>query len=105
MHYHRFLVAKQIFICLMLECCRVQVEAIVRHESQKDRPLFPGADDREFWQRAGDRNKVTVIPLFAVARQSVYSYYSRSGMGITLNAYMCIAGNCRALQQTGAPRV
>ncbi|KAK9918984.1 hypothetical protein WJX75_008480 [Coccomyxa subellipsoidea] len=36
-----------------------KVEAIFRHESQKDRPLFPGADDREFWQRAGDRNKAT----------------------------------------------
>ncbi|EIE24760.1 nagb/rpia/CoA transferase-like protein [Coccomyxa subellipsoidea C-169] len=36
-----------------------QVEAIFRHESQKDRALFPGADDREFWQRAKDRNKAT----------------------------------------------
>jgi len=33
--------------------------AIFKHQSQKDRPLFPGADDREFWQRAEDRNKAT----------------------------------------------
>ena len=36
----------------------VQVDAIFRHESQKDRALFPGADPREFWQRAEDRNMV-----------------------------------------------
>lgn len=30
--------------------------AIFRHESQKDSALFPGADPREFWQRAEDRN-------------------------------------------------
>jgi glucosamine-6-phosphate deaminase len=30
--------------------------AIFRHESQKDTALFPGADGREFWQRAQDRN-------------------------------------------------
>ena len=36
----------------------LQIDAIFRHESQKDRPLFPGADPREFWQRAKDRNEV-----------------------------------------------
>jgi glucosamine-6-phosphate deaminase len=33
--------------------------AIFRHQSQKDRALFPGADPREFWQRAEDRNRRT----------------------------------------------
>ncbi|MCS7018443.1 MAG: glucosamine-6-phosphate deaminase [Cytophagales bacterium] len=33
--------------------------AIFKHQSQKDRPLFPGADAREFWQRAEDRNRAT----------------------------------------------
>ena len=34
--------------------------AIFRHESQKDKALFPGPDDsREFWQRAEDRNRHT----------------------------------------------
>ena len=33
--------------------------AIFKHQSQKDRPLFPGSDKREFWQRAEDRNRGT----------------------------------------------
>ncbi len=33
--------------------------AIFKHESQKDRALFPGQDVREFWQRAEDRNSDT----------------------------------------------
>ena len=33
--------------------------AIFKHQSQKDRPLFPGSDPREFWQRAEDRNQDT----------------------------------------------
>jgi len=32
-------------------------DAIFMHQSQKDRPPFPGDDSREFWQRAEDRNK------------------------------------------------
>src|SRR5205085_1242710 len=34
--------------------------AIFRHQSQKDRAMFPGVTDRrEFWQRAEDRNRDT----------------------------------------------
>jgi glucosamine-6-phosphate deaminase len=34
--------------------------AIFRHQSQKDRAMFPGSTDRrEFWQRAEDRNRDT----------------------------------------------
>ncbi|WP_240755236.1 glucosamine-6-phosphate deaminase [Pedobacter sp. SYP-B3415] len=33
--------------------------AIFKHQSQKDRPVFPGDDSREFWQRAEDRNRET----------------------------------------------
>lgn len=33
--------------------------AIFKHQSQKDRPLFPGSDPREFWQRADDRTRGT----------------------------------------------
>ncbi|MCG8583984.1 MAG: glucosamine-6-phosphate deaminase [Pirellulales bacterium] len=33
--------------------------AVFHHESQKDRALFPGTDEREFWQRAEDRNRAT----------------------------------------------
>jgi glucosamine-6-phosphate deaminase len=33
--------------------------AIFMHQSQKDRPPFPGSDEREFWQRAETRNRHT----------------------------------------------
>lgn len=33
--------------------------AIFMHQSQKDTPPFPGQDEREFWQRAEDRNRAT----------------------------------------------
>lgn len=33
--------------------------AIFKHESQKDKALFPGVDSREFWQRAEERNRHT----------------------------------------------
>jgi glucosamine-6-phosphate deaminase len=36
-----------------------KLKAIFRHESQKDEAVFPGSDNREFWQRAEDRNKGT----------------------------------------------
>ncbi len=34
-------------------------EAILRHGSQKEGAMFMGDDDREFWQRAEDRNHAT----------------------------------------------
>ncbi|MGD8427945.1 MAG: PIG-L family deacetylase, partial [Balneolaceae bacterium] len=33
--------------------------AVFKHESQKDRPLYPGHDSREFWERLDQRNKGT----------------------------------------------
>ncbi|MES2774090.1 MAG: glucosamine-6-phosphate deaminase [Bacteroidota bacterium] len=33
--------------------------AIFKHQSQKDRPVFPGDDEREFWVRAEERNRET----------------------------------------------
>ena len=33
--------------------------AIFKHQSQKDRAVFPGDDAREFWRRAEDRNRET----------------------------------------------
>lgn len=36
--------------------------AIFKHQSQKDKALFPGPwDSREFWQRAEDRNRETAL--------------------------------------------
>ncbi|TWU60385.1 Glucosamine-6-phosphate deaminase 1 [Rubripirellula tenax] len=43
-----------------LEVSRKRV-AIFKHESQKDRALFPGSDIREFWQRAEARNADTAM--------------------------------------------
>jgi glucosamine-6-phosphate deaminase len=33
--------------------------AIFKHESQKDKALFPGHDEREFWVRAEERTRNT----------------------------------------------
>ena len=59
-----------------------KVEAIFKHESQKDRAMFPGAyDEREFWQRARDRNRGTAdtlnnlgLPEFHAAEAFVTTY-------------------------------
>jgi glucosamine-6-phosphate deaminase len=40
---------------------RIKRMAIFKHQSQKDRPLFPGTDPREFWQRAEERNVSTAV--------------------------------------------
>ncbi|GAB2686260.1 glucosamine-6-phosphate deaminase [Mucilaginibacter koreensis] len=36
-------------------------DAIFKHQSQKDRPVFAGGDAREFWVRAEDRNRQTAV--------------------------------------------
>ncbi len=36
-----------------------KINAIFKHQSQKDAAMFPGNDEREFWQRAEQRNKET----------------------------------------------
>jgi len=36
-----------------------KTKAIFKHQSQKDSALFPGTDEREFWERAQERNKET----------------------------------------------
>ncbi len=44
---------------LAQEELRLKIQAIFRHQSQKDSAPFPGQDDREFWQRVEQRNKDT----------------------------------------------
>ncbi|CAN5818877.1 glucosamine-6-phosphate deaminase [soil metagenome] len=52
----------------------VKIEAIFKHESQKDRALFPGAyDEREFWQRARDRNRATARELDDIGLPACYA--------------------------------
>ncbi len=51
-------------------------KAIFCHESQKDTALFPGADSREFWQRAEDRNQHTAD---VYNRLGLPEYYALEG--------------------------
>ena len=60
-------------------------QAIFRHQSQKDRPLFPGPDDREFWQRAEDRNRATATRLDALGLpeyEAVEAFVRWDGTGV-----------------------
>jgi glucosamine-6-phosphate deaminase len=48
--------------------------AIFRHQSQKDKAMFPGgADKREFWQRAEERNRATAIAYDALGLPEFYA--------------------------------
>jgi glucosamine-6-phosphate deaminase len=48
--------------------------AIFRHQSQKDRAMFPGGSDkREFWQRAEERNKNTAHAYDALGLPEYYA--------------------------------
>jgi glucosamine-6-phosphate deaminase len=48
--------------------------AIFRHQSQKDRAMFPGSTDhREFWQRAEDRNLSTAKEYDALGLPEFYA--------------------------------
>ncbi len=59
--------AADCFVPLTRADLKRKIEAIFKHESQKDRALFPGAyDKREFWQRAKDRNRATATELDAL---------------------------------------
>ena len=44
---------------LAQEELRLKIQAIFKHQTQKDSAPFPGSDDREFWQRVETRNKET----------------------------------------------
>ncbi len=44
---------------LSQEELQLKIQAIFKHQSQKDSAPFPGLDDREFWQRVEARNKET----------------------------------------------
>ena len=48
---------------LAQEELRLKIQAIFKHQSQKDSAPFPGQDDREFWQRVESRNKETAAVL------------------------------------------
>ena len=52
---------------------RRKVQAIFRHESQKDSAPFPGPDPREFWQRVVERNRGTADLLQALGLPAYYA--------------------------------
>ena len=63
-----------VFLPLSKADLDLKIEAIYKHESQKDRALFPGAyDDREFWERARDRNAQTARALDALGLPECYA--------------------------------
>jgi glucosamine-6-phosphate deaminase len=53
-----------VFLPMSISDLERKIEAIFKHESQKDRAMYPGAyDHREFWERARDRNMDTAVRL------------------------------------------
>ena len=53
---------------------KLKIQAIFKHQSQKDSAPFPGAhDEREFWQRVEARNKETAEML---NRLGLAEYYA-----------------------------
>lgn len=63
-----------VFVPLSKAEARRKTLSIFKHESQKDRAVFPGPyDDREFWQRAEDRNKRTAQALDQLGLQEYFA--------------------------------
>ena len=58
---------------LSQEELRLKIQAIFKHQSQKDSAPFPGPDEREFWQRVEARNKGTAAEL---DRLGLAEYYA-----------------------------
>lgn len=52
-----------VLVPLSQEELTLKIQAIFKHQSQKDSAPFPGHDDREFWQRVEQRNKSTATVL------------------------------------------
>ncbi len=60
-----------------------KIAAIFKHESQKDKALFPGTDEREFWQRAEQRNRATaqLYDAFGLAEYEAIEVFARWSEG------------------------
>ena len=52
-----------VLVPMSQEELRRKIQAIFKHQSQKDSAPFPGQDEREFWQRVEQRNKDTAAVL------------------------------------------
>ena len=62
-----------VLVPLSEEELRKKIQAIFKHESQKDSAPFPGPDPREFWQRVVDRNRGTAELLRALGLPAYYA--------------------------------
>jgi glucosamine-6-phosphate deaminase len=63
-----------VFVPLTKAEAKRKTMSIFKHESQKDRAVFPGPyDDREFWQRAEDRNRNTAKALDRLGLQEYFA--------------------------------
>ena len=58
---------------------RLKIQAIFKHQSQKDSAPFPGLDDREFWQRVEARNMETAAVL---DRLGLAEYFAMEAYGV-----------------------
>jgi glucosamine-6-phosphate deaminase len=61
------------FVPLSRRNLKMKIDAIFRHESQKDRAMYPGVDIREFWMRARDRNSQTADLLWKMGFPKYYA--------------------------------
>ncbi|HYJ79831.1 MAG TPA: PIG-L family deacetylase, partial [Longimicrobiaceae bacterium] len=55
-----------VLVPLSEEELSLKIQAIFKHQSQKDRAPFPGQDEREFWQRVRERNTGTALMVDAL---------------------------------------
>jgi glucosamine-6-phosphate deaminase len=74
---------------LSQEELQLKIQAIFKHQSQKDSAPFPGLDDREFWQRVEARNKDTsgILDRLGLAEyfaMEAYVVQSATGPGATV---------------------
>ena len=71
-----------VLVPLSEEELRLKIEAIYKHQSQKDKAPFPGLDDREFWQRVEERNTQTAR---LVDRLGLPEYYAMESYVVRRN--------------------
>jgi len=77
------IVEADVLVPMSEEELRLKVNAIFKHQSQKDRAPFPGIDEREFWQRVEERNKATA---HMVDRLGLPEYFAMEAIVIRASA-------------------
>ena len=90
---------------LSQEELRLKIQAIFKHQSQKDTAPFPGPDEREFWQRVEARNKGTAAELDRLGLAEYFAmeaYVVRRG-GAPIESEM-VATSSLAERETARPR-